>query len=569
MPEKRRKIFIGVAWPYSNGSLHLGQIVGAYLPADIFARYHRAAGNDVLMVSGSDAHGTPITVRAEQEGVSPAELSARFHAEFLDSWQRLGISWDLYTSTDTENHARVVQDMFLALLKRGDIYEDTMLLPYCVREQRFLLDRYVEGTCPICGYEGARGDQCDNCGNVLDPIDLKDRRCKFDGSEPELRESEHFFFRWSAYTERLRQYLSDKTYWRRQVLNWSLGWLEEGLKDRSITRDVTWGIPIPDDPALPEPEKWKSKRIYVWFEAVIGYLSAAIEWAERSGEPERWREFWQDPECRSYYFIGKDNIPFHTLLWPAELMGYSEAKGEHYNLPYDVPANQYQTIKGSKASTSRRLAVFVPDFLSRYDPDPLRYYLSATMPETSDSDFTWADFVRRNNDELVATWGNLANRVLTFAYRNFNRAVPQPGELTTADRELIARTERAIAETGAQIEGCHFRAALDAAMSGARDANRYVEGNAPWRLLEEDRERCATVLYTAITAVAGLNVALSPFLPFSAQTLHGYLGNEGPIQAAGWRLPAPRPGQPLAEAKPLFKKLDPRVVEEEDERLGV
>jgi len=562
MSSTPRKVFLGVAWPYSNGSLHIGQIVGAYLPADIFARYHRAAGNQVLMVSGSDVHGTPITVRAEQEGRSPEEVARQFHEEFLESWKQLGISWDLYTSTGTENHARVTQDIFLRLLERGDIYRDKMMLPYCTIEGRFLLDRYVEGTCPICGYEGARGDQCDNCGNPLDPIDLKDRRCKFDGSEPELRESEHFFFRWSAYGDRLREYLSDKAgYWRKPVLNWSLGWLQEGLKDRSITRDVTWGIPIP-------LEGWEDKRIYVWFEAVIGYLSAAVEWAEKTGDPEKWREFWQDPGCRSYYFIGKDNIPFHTLLWPAELMGYSEAKGEPYNLPYDVPANQYQTIRGSKASTSRRLAVFVPDYLSRYDPDPLRYYLSATMPELSDSDFTWADFVRRNNDELVATWGNLVHRVLTFAYRNFERQAPQPGELSDEDRAMMARAEQAIRETGEQIEGCHFRAGLEAAMAGAREANRYVEDNAPWKLIKEDRERCGAVLYTAIATIAGLNVAFSPYLPFTCQTLHGYLGNEGPLQAVGWRFAPPPPGQPLAEAQPLFKKLDPKIVEEEEARLG-
>ena len=390
---------------------------------------------------------------------------------------------------------------------------------------------------------------------------MKNKRCKFDSSEPELRESEHFFHRLSAYNDRLRGWLSDNSRWRKQVLNWSLGWLNEGLKDRAITRDVSWGVPIP-------VEGWQEKRIYVWFEAVIGYISAAIEWAERSGDPERWREFLQNPDCKTYYFIGKDNIPFHTLIWPSYLMGYSEACGEHYNLPYDVPANQYQTIRGSKASTSRRLAIFVPDFLSRYDPDPLRFYLASTMPETSDSDFTWGDFLRRNNDELVATWGNLVNRVLTFAYRNFDRAVPQPGELTTEDRALLTRAERAIAETGDQIALCNFRAGLEAAMSGAREANRYIEDNAPWKLLDEDRDRCATVLYTAICAIDGLKVAFSPYLPFTCQTLHGYLGNEGPVQSAGWRFHTPRPGQPLAEVEPLFKKLDSKIVAEEEARLG-
>ncbi len=557
------KIFIGVAWPYANGSLHTGQIVGAYLPADIFARYHRAAGNQVLMVSGSDQHGTPITVRAEQEGVTPADVATRFHQEFQKSWDQLGITWDLYTSTGTENHARTTRDIFLRLQEKGDIYKGSMKLPYCTVEQRFLLDRYVEGICPICGDPNARGDQCDNCGNVLDPADLKDRRCRFDGSTPEIRDSEHFFLRLSTYNDKLKQWLAaEKGHWRKNVLNFSLGVLQQGLQDRAITRDLEWGIPVP-------VEGWQNKRIYVWFENVIGYLSAAKEWAQRLDQPERWREFWQNPDCKSYYFIGKDNIWFHALIWPAQLMGYSKATGETYNLPYDVPANQFLTIKGSKQSTSKRLAVWVPDFLERYDPDPLRYYLSAIMPETADADFTWAGFVQRNNDELVATWGNLVNRVLTFTYKNFDKSVPEPGDLSDADRALIYRVEEALEETGREIAAGSFRSALEAGMSAAREANRYVEDNAPWKLLKEDRERCATVLYTAIAAISGLKTALYPFLPFTCQKLHGFLGNEGPVQAGGWRLVMPSGGRPLAEAEPLFKKLDPELVEEEEAKLGV
>ncbi len=556
------KILVCVAWPYANGSLHTGQIVGAYLPADIFARYHRARGDRVLMVSGSDLHGTPITVRAQQESRTPTEVADQFHQEFLETWEGLGIEWELYTTTGTENHAHTVHDIFLRLLEKGDIYKDSMSLPYCALEGRFLLDRYVEGTCPICGDPGARGDQCDNCGNVLDPVDLKDRRCKFDGSTPEIRESEHFFLRLSAYGHKLKQWLSaEKGHWRKNVLNFSLGVLTQGLQDRAITRDIDWGIRIP-------LEGYESKRIYVWFENVIGYLSAAKEWAQHLGEPERWRDFWQDPDCKSYYFIGKDNIFFHTLSWPAQLLGYSEATGETFNLPYDVPANQYQTVRGSKASTSRRLAVWVPDYLSRHDPDPLRYYLSVNMPETSDADFSWEDFLRRNNDELVATWGNLVNRVLSFTYRNFDRAVPTPGELTAADNDLLSRTEQAIADTGENIGLCRYRAGLESAMSVAREANRYVEENAPWNLLNQDRDRCATVLYTAVAAISGLNTALYPYLPFTCQQLHAILGNEGPVDAAGWRFVRPEAGRPLAEPKPLFKKLDPSIVEEEEARLG-
>ena len=559
------RILVCVAWPYANGSIHVGQLGGAYLPPDIFARYHRTMGNEVLMVSGSDQHGTPITVRAEQEGRSPAEIAAEFQVEFLETWKGMGISFDLFTTTGTENHARVSQEMFLKLLESGDIYKGKMDLPYCVKEQRFLLDRYVEGTCPNCGFDGARGDQCDNCGHVLDPIDLLNRRCKFDGTEPEIRESEHFFHRLSAYNEPVREWLKrDKSHWRRNVLNLSVSTTEtgEGLKDRAVTRDITWGIPIP-------LEGFEDKRIYVWFEAVIGYLSASIEWAEQTGEPDRWRDYWLDPDSKSYYFIGKDNIWFHTLIWPAQLMGYSKATGEAYNLPYDVPANQYVTIKGSKASTSRRLAVWVPDFLTRYDPDSLRYYLAAIMPETSDSDFTWSGFVQRNNDELVATWGNLVNRVLTFTYRNFDGHVPQPGELTEDDRALLSVVESAIAETGKAIAACNFRLGLEAAMSAAREANRYVEDNAPWKLLKEDRERCGTVLWTALAAVNGLKTALYPYLPFTCEALHGYLGYEGSVQAGGWTMHLPEAGNALVEPKPLFKKLDPEIIEKEDAKLGI
>ncbi|MCH7999385.1 MAG: methionine--tRNA ligase [Chloroflexi bacterium] len=554
------KILVCVAWPYANGSLHTGQIVGAYLPADIFARYHRARGNSVLMVSGSDQHGTPVTVRAEAEGLSPEKVAARFHQEFLEAWQRLGITFDLFTTTGTEHHARATHDIFLRLLERGHIYKDTMLLPYCPQDKRFLPDRYIEGTCPHCDYDGARGDQCDNCGRTLNAPDLLSPRCKICGATPEWREEEHFFLRLSAFNDKLKEWVSPQTHWRKAVLNWTMGILNEGLQDRAITRDINWGVPIP-------LEGYDSKRIYVWFEAVIGYLSASQEWAERSGKPEHWREYWLDPSTRSYYFIGKDNIPFHTLIWPAMLMGYSEGD-EKYNLPYDVPANQFQTVHGSKASTSRRLAVWVSDFLSRYDPDALRYYLSVNMPETSDADFSWGDFVRRNNDELVATWGNLVNRVLSFTYRNFDRVVPTPGEMTAADSALLSRAEQAIAEAGENIGLCRFRAGLESAMAVAREANRYVEENAPWHLIKEDRERCATVLYTAIGVISGLKIALYPYLPFSCQQLHAYLGSEGPVDAAGWRLVIPQAGQPLAEPKPLFKKLDPAIVEEEEARLG-
>lgn len=556
------KVLVCVAWPYANGPLHLGHIAGAYLPADIFARYHRLKGNQVLMVSGSDSHGTPITVQADREGVSPRELFERYHRIFLETWQKYGISFDLFTHTDTENHHRVSQDMFLRLLENGYLFRQTQRQFYSEVSRRFLPDRYIEGTCPICGYERARGDQCERCGTLLEATQLIHPRSRIDGSTPVLRETEHYFLNLPAFTEPLLNYLRDKGYWRPNVLTFTLNYIRQGLQPRPITRDLDWGIPVP-------LEGFEGKVLYVWFEAVIGYLSATKEWAQRQGDPEKWREFWQDPKCKTYYFIGKDNILFHTIIWPMQLMAYSDATGEHYNLPYDVPANQYQTVRGSKASTSRNLAVWVLDFLSRYDADQLRYYLAATMPETADSDFTWAELVRRNNDELVATWGNLVNRVLAFAYRHFDRVVPTPAQIMARDRMLLQRIEQALRQTGENIRWCRFRGGLEAAMAGAREANRYLEESAPWRLVEENRPRCATVIYTALAAINGLKVAFYPYLPFSCQRLHHMLGYKGSLEAHGWRLEMPRPGQHLGEPEPLYRKLDPAMVAQEEARLGV
>jgi methionyl-tRNA synthetase len=423
-------ILVCVAWPYANGPIHQGQMAGAYLPPDIFARYHRTAGSRVLMVSGSDQHGTPITVRAERENRTPQEVVDEFHQSFLYTWEKMGISLDLFTTTGTENHAAVSQDFFLRMIERGYMEKGTQQLPFCVQEQRFLLDRYVEGVCPFCKYDGARGDQCDNCGRTLDPIDLINPRCRFDGSTPEIRDSEQFFLRFSKLNAQLLQWLkTDKEHWRRPVINFSIAEAEKGLPDRAMTRDIEWGVAVP-------VEGWEKKRIYVWFEAVIGYLSASMEWAQHQGTPGAWEAWWKDADAKSYYFIGKDNITFHTMIWPSMLIAYGGL-----NMPYDVPANQYVTMGGSKASTSRNMAVWIPDYLSRYDPDPLRYVLSATMPETSDSEFTWAEYVRRNNDELVATWGNLVNRTLTFTYRNFDGTVPEPGELTPEDQAILKQAE--------------------------------------------------------------------------------------------------------------------------------
>jgi len=580
------KILVCVAWPYANGDLHVGHLAGAYLPADIFARYHRLVGNEVLMVSGSDSHGTPITVRADQEGLTPREIFERYHARFLETQQRIGISYDLFTHTDTENHYRVAQDIFLRLLENGYLYRQRQRQLYSETEGRFLPDRYVEGTCPHCGYEEARGDQCDRCGMLLDALELINPRSKIDGSTPVVRETEHFFLDLPALQDRIAAYLNeDKEHWRPNVLNFSRNYVAEGLQGRPITRDIEWGIPVP-------LEGYEEKRLYVWFEAVIGYLSASIEWARNVGRPEAWKKWWYDPAAKTYYFIGKDNIPFHTVIWPAELMGverlYEDDPSRRLNLPYDVPANEFMNIEGQQFSKSRGLAIWLPDYLERFDPDPLRYYVTAVMPETRDTDFSWQDFVRRNNDELVATWGNLCHRVLTFAHKHFDGQVPTPGLMDRADVGLLARIDVAFGPVGRLLASCRFRAALNEVMGLAREVNKYLEEKGPWFQIKEDREAAATTVYVALRALDSLKVLFAPFLPFSSEALHRYLGYEGslfgrqyvasfheggrshealcydPSDATGRWVPSElRAGQRLRKPSPLFRKLEWETVEQE------
>lgn len=587
-----RKILIGVAWPYANGYQHLGHLAGAYLPPDIFARYQRLAGNDVLMVSGSDAHGTPITVRADAEGVPPREVFQRYHRNFLETYQQIGLTFDLFTHTDTENHYRVSQDIFLRILENGYLYKEVQRQLYSPKEGRFLPDRYVEGTCPNCGFPDARGDQCDNCGKLLEPSELINPRSKASGdTELEVRDTEHYFLDLARLRDELEAYLATgKEHWRPQVINFARTYVQSGLHGRPITRDIDWGIPIP----LPG---YEGKCLYVWFEAVIGYFSASIEWARNRGTPDAWQAWWYDPTALTYYFIGKDNIPFHTVIWPAELLAvgkiYCEECETGLNLPYDVPANEYLNFRGGKFSKSRGAFVDVPYFLSRYDPDPLRYYLTATAPETRDTEFSWDDFVERNNNELVATWGNLANRMLSFAYKRFDGRVPEPGELDAEDRALLARVEAGFETVGELYNACKFRAALGEAMGLAREANVYLDRKAPWFQIKDDRQAAATSVYVILRVVDNLKTILAPILPHTAQRLHEYLGYDGQLfgtqqvvtyeeetrshealtydhsRAVGtWsksELPA---GQPLREPGPLFKKLDESVIEEEYARMA-
>ena len=555
MPEN---ILVCVAWPYANGSIHLGHVAGAYLPADIFARYHRIKGNNVIMVSGSDAHGTPVTITAESEGVSPEEIANKYQEEFLNDWNGLGINWDLFTSTHTDNHFKVTQDIFLRLYEKGFIYKDTMSQPFCENHDRFLADRYVEGICPHCNFNGARGDQCDGCGNTLDPKDLVDIKHKDCDSTPIFRDTEHFFLKLSAFERDLIDWASRKSHWKPNVKNFTLGFLEGGLKDRAITRDITWGIPIP-------LEGYDDKRIYVWFEAVIGYLSASIEWASQTNNPDQWEDYWKK-DSKPYYFMGKDNIPFHTVIWPAMLMGY-----ENLNLPYDVPANEYVNMEEKKISTSRNWVVNLKDYLERYDPDPLRFSLASIMPETSDSNFSWSEYVRRNNDELVATFGNLVHRVLSMTNRYFDGVVPEPKVQDDLDKTLMAKASETLSLVANELENCRFRRALEHSMSLAQEANRYLDEKAPWSAAKNDTVSAGNTLYHCLNVINCLKTPFAPILQFSVEKLHMMLGFDGTAidQGWNWKADAVNPGHKLGEPKALFIKLEDSVVDEEVSRLGL
>jgi methionyl-tRNA synthetase len=590
-----RHILAAPAWPYANGPRHIGHVSGFGLPCDMFARYQRMAGNRVLMVSGTDEHGTPIQVQADAEGVTARELADRYNRVIAEDLRALGMSYDLFTRTTTRNHYAVAQEIFLGLYKNGYIFPKTTLGAISPSTGRTLPDRYIEGTCPICGYPSARGDQCDNCGNQLDPTDLINPRSRINGETPRFAEEEHFFFDLPAFAEALGTWLTSKQgRWRPNVLRFSLNLLDD-LRPRAYTRDLDWGVPVPLDGWRDRPDK----RIYVWFDAVVGYLSASIEWARRSGDPDAWRAWWNKADAESYYFMGKDNIVFHAEIWPAMLLGYS-GKGDkggtpgdlgELNLPTEVVSSEYLTMEGRKFSSSRRVAIYVRDFLSRYDVDALRYYVAVAGPENTDTDFTWSEFVRRNNDELVATWGNLVNRSVSFAARNIG-SVPAPGELTRTDHELLENSRRAFGPVGEHLGRSRFKAAVGEAMRTVAEANKYFSEQAPWKLRESDPERMRTVCHVALQLVDDAKTLLTPFLPRSSQRVFEMLGGSGtwsgmpeiaeadedggpsyPVitgrydGAARWESRPVRPGTPLAVPAPLFAKLPPSVADEEIARL--
>ncbi|QUX29911.1 methionine--tRNA ligase [Nocardiopsis akebiae] len=596
-----RHILTAVAWPYANGPRHIGHVSGFGVPSDVFSRFQRMSGNHVLMVSGTDEHGTPVQVLADQEGVTPRELADRYNRIIAEDLVGLGLSYDLFTRTTTGNHYAVAQQLFTALHENGYVFAHTTKGAVSPSTGRTLPDRYIEGICPICGYDGARGDQCDNCGNQLDPIDLISPRSRINGEKPEFVDTEHFMLDLPAFADALTTWLKGKEgQWRPNVLKFSLN-LVEDLQPRAVTRDLNWGVPVP-------LEGWSdnaNKRLYVWFDAVIGYLSASVEWARRVGEPEAWRRWWQGDEARSYYFMGKDNIVFHSVVWPAILLGHNgegDRGGEpgplgELNVPTEVVSSEFLTMEGRKFSSSRRVVIYVRDFLERYSADALRYYIMAAGPETQDTDFTWAEFVRRNNDELVAAWGNLVNRSISMAAKNLGE-IPAAGELTDEDRRVLEDSRAAFARVGERLERSQFKAGLQEAMRTVAEANKYISDQAPWALKKTDPERMATVLHVALQLVQDANTLLTPYLPESANKVYAMLGGTGtwtgmpridagrdtiggseeeveyPVitgdyadNEARWESRPIAVGTPLGRPEPLFAKLDQSVVDEELARL--
>ena len=597
-------ILSAVAWPYANGPRHIGHVAGFGVPSDVFSRYMRMAGHDVLMVSGTDEHGTPILVAADEEGLSARELADRNNRLIVEDLVALGLSYDLFTRTTAGNHYHVVQDMFTTVRDNGYMVQQVTRSAISPSTGRTLPDRYIEGTCPICGADGARGDQCDTCGNQLDPTDLISPRSRINGETPEFVETTHWFLDLPALAQALGAWLDEREAsgtWRPNVIKFSQNLLGD-IRPRAMTRDIDWGIPVPGWEDQP------TKRLYVWFDAVIGYLSASVEWARRSGDPEAWRAWWNDPQALSYYFMGKDNIVFHSQIWPAELLGYNgqgERGGEPgrlgvLNLPTEVVSSEFLTMEGKKFSSSHGIVIYVRDFLERYQADALRYFICAAGPETADADFTWAEFVRRTNGELVAGWGNLVNRTASMIHKRFGR-IPEPAELEDIDRALLDAVEAGFASVGDLIAQHRQKAALGEAMRLVGEANKYVADTQPFKLKGEDpatQARLATVLHTLAQAVTDLNLMLSPFLPHAANDVDRVLGGNGRIapmprieevdeldpdhlpeafdgrsgypiitgdyqDAPTWGRHPVTVGTPVAKPAPVFTKLDESIVEAE------
>jgi methionyl-tRNA synthetase len=549
-----KRILVTSALPYANGPLHLGHIAGAYLPADIYVRYQRLKKRDVIYICGSDEHGVPITVTADREGISPKDVVDRYHSMNEESFKKLGISFDNYSRTSLDLHHKTAQDFFSILYRKNVLTVKTEEQFYSEKTKRFLPDRYVEGTCPHCQCDKARGDQCDACGKWLEPRELINPRSKIDGSKPVLRKTQHWYFPMGRLASRWKVWF-DKNSWKENVRNYCMGWYREGLEDRPITRDLHWGVSVP-------LKETGGKVLYVWFDAPIGYISSTKEWAEKSGNLDRWKTYWCDDETKLVHFIGKDNIVFHAILFPMMLM-----EAGHYVLPDAIPANEYLTIEGRKISTSENYAIWLKDYLDIFSPDPLRYTLAVNAPETKDTDFSWAQFQNRNNDELADILGNFINRTLTFVHRYYDGCVPERKKLDNLDRKMVQKIQRTSTEIGNHLEQFEIRNAVNRLMDLCRFANKYFNDKAPWETRTGNPEMCATTLNICIQTSLALSIFMDPVLPFSSQKVKKMLKIKRNLvwdDAGKLELKA---GQAIGKPGILFEKIEDEIIQKESEKL--
>ncbi len=558
MQSKFSRTLVTAALPYANGPIHLGHLAGAYLPADIYVRYLRLKGEDVVFICGSDEHGVAVTITAEKEKKSPQEIVDRYHSMNKESFNKFGMSFDNYSRTTLPIHHQTGQEFFLELYRQNILIEKAEKQLYCENDRMFLADRYVEGTCPVCGNTEARGDQCEKCGTWLEQTQLIDPKCKICGATPVVRETKHWYFPLGRFQKQLEEYVNSKK-WKDNVRSYVDSWLKEGLEDRAITRDLHWGIPVP-------LQGYENKAIYVWFEAVLGYISSTKELSQKKGDADLWKKYWQDQGTRYVAFIGKDNIVFHTLIFPAILMAWNMGGKSKYILPDAVPANEFLNFEGKKFSKSRGWGIDLKDFIEVFPPDTLRYSLALSLPESRDSDFYWKDFQARVNNELADTLGNFVNRTLQFIQRYYEGKIPEAGQLGKLDEWVADQMKKAPGAVGNFYDDFRFRDGVVEAMSLARSANKYFNDSEPWRTRKDNPGQCATTINLCAQLTRSLAILLSPVLPFAAEEIWKMLKLDGTAAAASWNSAAEmkvRAKSEIGNLKILFTKIEDSTIEEQ------
>ncbi|KAB2879424.1 methionine--tRNA ligase [bacterium] len=573
MKKDFKRILVTSALPYANGPSHIGRLTGAYLPADIYVRYQRMMKRDIVYICGSDEHGVPITIQAEKEGVTPQQLVDRYNAMIQDEFFKMGISFDHYSRTSSFIHRETAQEFFLDLLGKAILRKKPEMQWYDETAKMYLSDRYVEGTCPICRNTDARGDQCEKCGTYLNQMQLIDPRSKVSGSTPVAKETTHWYMPLGDFQPELEKWIGSKTHWKDNVINYCKGWFNQKLADRAITRDLDWGVPLPQQDNNGKPiEGVSGKVLYVWFEAVLGYISSTKEWAQKIGNPSKWKEYWQQEDTKLVHFIGKDNIVFHAIMFPAIMMAYNKNKSvDRFVLVSEIPACEFLNLEGAKLSTSRNYAVWVKDYLEKFPPDPLRYTLTSNLPENKDSDFSWKDFQAKNNNELADILGNFVNRSLAFTIKNFDGKVPAPGTFSEMDNEMLSEIYRAQAEVGEFIEDFKFRDACRRFMDLARNANKYFNDSEPWKTLKSDRVKCQNTLYVSVQIVKALAVIMHPFMPFTSEKAWKMLNMKEQVAGQNWNQVSENrvsAGHILGNVEILFTKIEDDMILKETNALN-